>query len=191
MSAGLANQPWPGVYQRRRASGEGACALLGRGCLPLPHVPHRHLERSDARRLKGGPSPSGDAGWCTIRTRGQDHQDASVGPGVIPQCWRSGMLGRLHNWRTHPADLHPRRAQDDLRAQRRLMVQGRLDGWLLRASVRSLRTAPLAHSSGEARPERRSREGGPSPRAMAGRVGGHPVGLLCDARRPAQRLVGP
>jgi hypothetical protein len=96
------------------------------------------------------------AGWCTIRTRGQDHQDASVGPGVIPQCWRSGMLGRLHNWRTHPADLHPGRAQDDLRAQRRLMVQGRLDGWLLRASVRSLRTAPLAHSSGEARPERRS-----------------------------------
>ena len=113
--------------------------------------------------LRAAHPPSGDAGWCTIRTRGQDHQDASVGPGVIPQCWRSGMLGRLHNWRTHPADLHPGRAQDDLRAQRRLMVQGRLDGWLLRASVRSLRTAPLAHSSGEARPERRSREGGSSP----------------------------
>jgi hypothetical protein len=86
-----------------------------------------------------------------------------VGPGVIPQCWRSGMPGRLHNWRTHPADLHPGRAQDDLRAQPGLMVQGRLDGWFLRASVRSLRTAPLAHSSGEARPERRSREGDSSP----------------------------
>ena len=77
------------------------------------------------------------AGRCTIRTGGQDHQDASVGPGGIPQCWRSGMPSRLHNWRTHPADLHPGRAQDDLRAQQRVMVQGRLGGWLLRASVRS------------------------------------------------------
>jgi hypothetical protein len=59
------------------------------------------------------------SGQCTIRTRGQDHQDATVGPGGIPQCWRSGMPGRLHIWRTHPADLHPRRAQGDLRAQRR------------------------------------------------------------------------
>ncbi len=29
------------------------------------------------------------------------------------------------------------------------------------------------------------------PGANAGSVDGHPVGLLCDARRPAQRLVGP
>src|SRR5882724_11482476 len=58
------------------------------------------------------------------------------------------MPRRLHNWRTHPADLHPGRTQDNLRAQQRLMVQGRLGGWLLRAQVRSLRTAPLAHSSG-------------------------------------------
>ena len=36
------------------------------------------------------------------------------------------------------------RAQGDLRAQRRLMVQGRLGGWLLRASVSSLCTAPFA-----------------------------------------------
>jgi len=78
-------------------------------------------------------SKSRFAGRCTIRTRGQDHQDARVGPGGTPQCWRSGVPRRLHNWCTHPADLLSGRAQGDLRAQRLPVAQGRLGGWLLRA----------------------------------------------------------
>jgi hypothetical protein len=72
---------------------------------------------------------------CTICSRGQDHQDAIVGPSSTPQCWRSGMPRRLHNWCTHPTDLLSGRAQGHLRAQRSPVVQGRLGGWLLRAQV--------------------------------------------------------
>jgi hypothetical protein len=146
--------------------------------LPTRHPHHRAARKVSARRdsLSRAAHPlRAMARRCTIRTRGQYHQDASVGPGGIPKCWGRGMPGRLHNGRTHPADLHPGRTQDDLRAQQRLMVQGRLGGWLLRASVRSLRTAPLAHSSGEARPEGGHEKAAHPLRAKAGCIGWHPV----------------
>ena len=131
---------------------------------PPSRSPHRLWSSTKATRAgdrkRSGPSSSGDdrvsRPRCTIRTRGQHHLEASVGPGGIPQCWRSGMPGRLHIWRTHPADLHPGRAQGDLRAQRRLMVQGRLGGWLLRASVSSLVREGRARRG-------HLREGDPSP----------------------------
>jgi len=120
---------------------------------------------------------------CTIRTRGQDHLEAIVGSGGIPQCWCSGMPGRLHIWRTHPADLHPGRAQGDLRAQRRLMVQGRLGGWLLRASVSSLRPASLARSSERGEPEGAAFERATHPlRADAGCARSRPDSITVRAR---------
>ena len=72
---------------------------------------------------------------CTIRLRRPDHRTARLGPGRIPQCRRRGVAGRLHERRSNPADLHPGRAQGDLRAHRLPVVPGRPGGRLLRASV--------------------------------------------------------
>ena len=155
--SGLRHRPVPTRYRY-------ATLLIvpGRERIAGDEVLDKEPERATASGLV--PPPRAMTGYrgtprCTIRTRGQHHPEASVGSGGIPQCWRSGMPGRLHIWRTHPADLHPGRAQGDLRAQRRLMVQGRLGGWLLRASVSSLRPAPLACSSEREEPEGAPREG--------------------------------
>jgi hypothetical protein len=81
----------------------------------LSEMPRRTFMAIIAGGLLAAPLAAEGQPAGKLPVVGVDHQNASVGPVGIPQCWRGGVPSRLHNRRTHPADLHPGRAQGDLR----------------------------------------------------------------------------